>query len=68
MIDALVLLGTAGALAALARSGRHHPEMLVSGAYSADDRRHRIAVVRRGAAGCYLAAGVVLFLAVLALF
>jgi hypothetical protein len=68
VIDALVLLGTAAALAALARSGRRHSEMLVPGAYSADDRRHRIAVVRRGAAGCYLAAGVVLFLAVLALF
>lgn len=67
MIDALVLAGTAGLLAVLARWGTRHPEALVTSAWSPEDRAHRIAVVRRGSRGCFAAAAVVALLAVLAL-
>jgi hypothetical protein len=68
VIDFLVLAATAAVLAVMARSGLRHPELLVTGAYSPKDREHRIAVVRRGAWGCCVAAAVVAFLAALALF
>jgi len=67
VIDVLVLGATAGLLALLGRWGTRHPESLVTGAWSPADRDHRIAVVRRGARGCFAAAGLVALLAVLAL-
>jgi hypothetical protein len=66
VIDVLVLGTMAACLAFLGRWGIRNPETLVTGAWSELDREHRIAVVRRGARGCLVVAGVVALLAVLA--
>lgn len=54
-------------LVVMGKWGRANAPLLVTGGLAAKDREHKVDVLRRGALSCYVVAGMVAAVAVLAL-
>lgn len=63
----IFLMPLAGLLALMGKWGRANAPLLVTSAYADKDRQHKVDVLRRGALSCYVVAGMVAAVAVLAL-